>query len=65
MGRVNSASRISKRRQGALVRRQNNLKTLGLALNGSPTDEERKVIETKIGIAKSDIDNLQKKGVRV
>jgi len=64
--RVNSAKRISKRRQGALARREANLKMLGQlgALTGK-TQEERNEIERKINIAKTDIENLQKKGVRV
>jgi hypothetical protein len=64
--RVNSAKRISKRRQGALVRREANLKMLGqLGVLTGKTQEERDEIARKINIAKTDIDNLQKKGVRV
>jgi hypothetical protein len=64
--RVNSAKRISKRRQGALVRREANLKMLGqLGVLTGKTQEERDEIARKINIAKTDIDNRQKKGVRV
>lgn len=62
--RVNSASRISKRRQGALVRRTSDVKKwAGFPLNGLGEDGVKNV-QRKLGIAKTDVENLAKKGVR-
>lgn len=62
--RVNSASRISKRRQGALARRQTNLNDWGNKFLNTPDGPLAKALQVKMGIAQTDIDNLQKKGVR-
>ena len=61
---ANSSRRISLRRQGALARRQSDLKTLGqLGPLSGKTEEDRKEIERKITVAQTDIENLKKKGV--
>lgn len=65
----NSPSRISKRRQGALVRRQANLVQLNkndvtLTRKGDGEGDLAKRINTKRVICETDIANLQKKGVR-
>lgn len=63
--RVNSASRISKRRQGALVRRTNDVKKwAGYPLNGLSEDGVASV-KRRLENAKTDVENLGKKGVRI
>lgn len=62
--RVNSPSRISKRRQLALVRRQRNLADWTKKHANTPDGPLATGMAAKIGIAKTDIENLGKKGVR-
>lgn len=62
--RVNSSSRISKRRQGSLVRRLKDIKTWQSKFVGDATSPVNKEILRKIGVAETDVANLQKKGVR-
>jgi hypothetical protein len=62
--RVNSQARIAKRRKGALQRRQVNLAALEKQYANTPDGPLAKALSVKLGIAKSDIDNLGKKGVR-
>lgn len=62
--RENSQVRISKRRQGALVRRQANLKDWETKYSNTPDGPLAKGYAAKAGVAKTDIENLAKKGVR-
>jgi hypothetical protein len=62
--RINSSRRISKRRQGALVRRMSDVKNwAGFPLNGLG-ETGVATIKHKLETAKKDVENLQKKGVR-
>lgn len=61
----NSPSRIAKRRQGALVRRQANVKTWQTKFVGDALADANKAVLAKIKTAETDIANLEKKGVRV
>lgn len=63
--RVNSVSRISKRRHSALVRRTADVKKwAGHSLNGLSEDGVAGV-KRKLESAKTDVENLGKKGVRI
>lgn len=58
----NSPSRIAKRRKGALTRRTVDLKMWSAKLlSGGDMEKE---FSRKIGICKTDIENLDKKGIR-
>jgi len=63
--RVNSASRISKRRQGALKRRTADIKTWQTKFVGNVLAPENKEVLRKVNVAETDVANLQKKGVRL
>lgn len=63
--RANSVSRISKRRHSALVRRTNDVKKWAGANLAGKTEEGVKEVKRKLETAKTDVENLQKKGVRV
>lgn len=62
--RENSQVRISKRRQGALLRRKTNITTWQSKFVGDALAPENKEILRKIKTAEIDIENLAKKGVR-
>jgi len=60
----NSRARILKRQTSALARRQVNLGFYQTEIHTLPSEEQKKVLANKIESAKTDIDNLQKKGIR-
>ena len=61
---ANSQARISKRRQGALVRRQADVVKHRSSFISDANSDHNKALLAKIAIAETDIANLQKKGIR-